>query len=126
MKSAWHVQGALGSWVPIGSRRFRYSAFQGNRGYVEVRGRYSLASRVSTSLRLSATAAASMIVLVEILVERARRHCEQSANMSPVTGFRPELADCDEMVSVSDVFPAAVFGDGLEHLDTGAPPLLGC
>ena len=60
MKATWYMQEALGSWVPIGSRRFRYSAFQGIRGYLEVRRGYSLASRFSTSSRLSATQSASM------------------------------------------------------------------
>ena len=59
-----------------------------------------------------------------VLVERAGGS-EQAANI-PVPGFCPEPADCDEMVSVWDVFPGAVFGDGLEHLDSGAPPFLGC
>ena len=42
---------------------------------------------------------------------------------SPVS---PEPADGDEVVSVPAVFPAALFGDGLEDLGGGAPSLLGC
>ena len=39
--------------------------------------------------------------------------------------FTPELADSDEVVSVSAVFLAALFSDGLEDLDRGAQALFG-
>ena len=45
--------------------------------------------------------------------------------MSPSAGLRPEPADCNEVVPVPAVFPAALFGDSLEDLASGAPALLG-
>ena len=49
---------------------------------------------------------------------------EQPADVG-VAGLRPESADCNEVVPVSAVFLAALFGDGLEDLGSGAPALLG-
>ena len=46
--------------------------------------------------------------------------------MSPSPGCSPEPADGDEVVSVPAVFPAALFGDSLEDLDSRAPSLLRC
>ena len=43
---------------------------------------------------------------------------------SPVSALSP--ADGNEVVSVPAVFPAALFGDGLEDLGVGAPALLRC
>ena len=63
-------------------------------------------------------------VLVEVLVE-VGGGAEQAANIA-VAGFRPEPADCDEVVSVSAVFPTALFSDGLEDLDSSAPAFLRC
>ena len=41
------------------------------------------------------------------------------------SGLSPEPADGDEVVSVPAVFPAALFGDGLEDWGGGAPALFG-
>ena len=62
-------------------------------------------------------------VLVEVLVEIAG-HGEQAADVA-VAGLRSKPADCNEVVSVPAVFPATLFGDGLEDLDSGAPAFFG-
>ncbi len=51
-------------------------------------------------------------------------HGEQATDVA-VAGLRPEPANCNEVVSVPAVFPATLFGDGLEDLDSGAPALFG-
>ena len=51
--------------------------------------------------------------------------CVEQAPYVSVSGLSPEPADGDEVVSVPAVFPAALFGDGLEDLGGGAPSLLG-
>ena len=63
-------------------------------------------------------------VLVEVLVQGTG--CVEQAAYVSVSGLSPEPADGDEVVSVPAVFPAALFGDGLEDLGGGAPALLGC
>ena len=64
------------------------------------------------------------MVLVEVLVERAGG-IEETADVA-VAGFRAEPGGCNQVVSVPAVFPAAVFGDGLDDLDSGVPAFLGC
>ena len=51
--------------------------------------------------------------------------CVEQAPYVSGSSLIPEPADGDEVVSVPAVFPAALFGDGLEDLGGGAPALFG-
>ena len=62
-------------------------------------------------------------VFVKVLVE-CTGGVEQVADFA-VAGFGPQPSDCNEVVPVTAVLPAALFGDGLEDLDRSAPALFG-
>jgi len=64
------------------------------------------------------------VVLVEVLVEVAGDD-EQAADVA-VAGFRAEPGGRDEVVAMSAVLPAALFGDRPEDLDRGTSAILGC
>ena len=63
------------------------------------------------------------VVFVEVLVQ-GTGGVEQAADVA-VAGFGPEPADDSVIVTVTAVVPAALIGDGLEHLGGGSSALLG-
>jgi len=62
-------------------------------------------------------------VFIEVLLQQDGAS-EQPADVS-VAGLRPESADRKEVDVVPAVFPAALFCDSVEDLNSGAPALLG-